>query len=123
MKPLRNTRRIFFADSYFSSVTAVNDIEKIGLHFVGVVNADTKKYYMQFLNCNYLHEHGEYKKKSSIHEDDDSVSAVAIMWLNKDRKFLLVMLNLPLLKSPVIMLGGSRWRNRVIIWIRSWWRL
>ena len=37
--------------------------------------------------------------------------------------FLLGIMNILLLNNPSIVLGGVRWRNRVIIWNRIWWRL
>ena len=51
----------------------------------------------------------------SINEYGDSVRDVAIMWLDNNRQFLLGMLNLPLLKSASIVLGGVRWSNILII--------
>ena len=50
VKPWRNTWQTVCADSYFSSVPAVNKLEKIGLNSVGVVKTATKKYPMYFLN-------------------------------------------------------------------------
>ena len=46
-----------------------------------------QKNHTHFLNSNYLHERGDYNKLVSINEDDDSVRAVAIMWLDKNRQF------------------------------------
>ena len=43
VKPWSNTWRTVCADSYFSSVPAVDDLEKIGPHFIGVVKT-AKKY-------------------------------------------------------------------------------
>ena len=37
VKTWRDTWRTVCADSYFTSIPAVDDLEKIGLHFVGVV--------------------------------------------------------------------------------------
>ena len=45
VKPWRNTWQTVCADSYFASVPAVDELEKIGLHFIGVVNTATKKSY------------------------------------------------------------------------------
>ena len=42
---------------------------------------------MHFLNFNYLHERGDIKGLGRINEDDDSVRAVAIMWLDKNHQF------------------------------------
>ena len=61
VKLCRNTWRTVCDDSYFASVLTVDKLEKIGLNFVGVVKTATKKYHMHFLNCNYLHERGDYK--------------------------------------------------------------
>ena len=58
VKPWRNTWQTVCADYYFVSVPAVYEIDKIELHFVGVVKTATKKYPMHFLNRNYLHECG-----------------------------------------------------------------
>ena len=57
----------------------------------------------------------ETKKLVSINEDEDRVLSVAIMWIDKNRRFFLGMLNLPLLKSPYIVLGDVRWSNILII--------
>ena len=56
VKPWRNIWRTVCADSYFASITTVNKLKKIRLHFVGMVNMPPKKYPMHFLNLNYLHE-------------------------------------------------------------------
>ena len=87
VNPWRNTWQEVCADSFFSSITAVNKLDKIGLHFVGVVKTATRKYHLHFLNRNYLHERGDYKKLVSINEDDDIVNAVAMMWFEKNCRF------------------------------------
>ena len=81
-----NTWRKVCADSYFSSVTSINELNKTGLHFFDMVKTATKKYPMHFSNCNDPHERGNYKKLASMSEDGDSVCAVAIMWLKKNRQ-------------------------------------
>ena len=43
VKPWRNIWRTVCTDSYFASITAVDELEKIGLHFFGVVKT-AKKY-------------------------------------------------------------------------------
>ena len=123
LKPWSNKRQIVCADSYFVSVPAVGKLEKIGLHFVGVVKTATKKYPMNRLNRNYLPERGDYKKLVSINKDDASVRDAAIMWLDKNCRFLLGIPNLPPLNIPSIVLCGVRWSNRVIFWSQSWRRL
>ena len=52
-----------------------------------MVKTDTKQYYMHFLNYNYLHKHGDYKKLLRMNEYDDSFCAIAIMWIDKNRQF------------------------------------
>ena len=42
VKRWRNIWRTVCADPYFASVTAVDELEKIGLHFVSVVKTTTK---------------------------------------------------------------------------------
>ena len=42
VNPWRNIWRTVCADSYFASVPAVDELEKIGLHFVSVVKTATK---------------------------------------------------------------------------------
>ena len=77
MKPRSNTwRTVFEDDSYIASVPAVDELEKIGPHFVGAVKTATKKYPMYFLNYNYLRKRGDFKKLVIIDEDDDSVCSV-----------------------------------------------
>ena len=85
VNPWRNKWRTVYADSYFESVPAVNDLEKIGLNFSGVVKTATKKHPMQLINCNYLHELGDYKNLVSINEYDDSICDVTIMWIKNNR--------------------------------------
>ena len=43
VNPWRNTWCTVCTDSYFSSVPAVNELDKIGLHFVGVVEMASKQ--------------------------------------------------------------------------------
>ena len=84
VNPWRNTWRTVCADSYLSSVPAVDNIDKIRIRFVGVVNTDKNIYPMNFLNFNHLHEYGDYKKLVSINGDHDSVRSVATICLNKN---------------------------------------
>ena len=42
VKPWRNTWRTVCSDYYFASIPAINNLDKIGLHFVGVVKTNTK---------------------------------------------------------------------------------
>ena len=42
VKPWRNTWWTVCADSYFASIPAVDDLDKIWLHFVGVVKRATE---------------------------------------------------------------------------------
>ena len=87
VKPWSNTCCTVYADYYFASIPAVDEPEKIGRYFFGAVKTATRKYPMHFLKSNYLHERGYYKKLVSINEQDDSVRAVAIMWLDKNHQF------------------------------------
>ena len=45
VKPWSNIWRTVCVDSYFAFVPTIDELEKIGLHFVGVVNTATKKAY------------------------------------------------------------------------------
>ena len=42
---------------------------------------------MHFINFNYLNECGDYSKLAGINEEDDSVCAIEIMWLDKNSHF------------------------------------
>ena len=42
VKPWRNTCQTVFTDSYFASVIAFYELEKVGITFVGVVKTATK---------------------------------------------------------------------------------
>ena len=42
--PWANSDRVVCADSYFASVGAVEELKRIGLRFIGVINTATRRY-------------------------------------------------------------------------------
>ena len=107
VKPWRNIWWTVCADCYFSSVPAVNKLEKIRLHFFSVVKT-AKNNPMHFSNYNYLNERVDYKKMVSINESDDSVCAVEIMWLDKNLRFFVGKAEPATAEEPLYYV---RWRH------------
>ena len=48
--PWDHKDRLICADSYFASVTTVEELEKLSLRFIGVVKTATKKFPMAYLD-------------------------------------------------------------------------
>ena len=57
--PWAHTDRLICSDSYFASVTAVEELEKLGLRFIGVVKTATKKFPMAYLDSIDLEGRGD----------------------------------------------------------------
>jgi hypothetical protein len=52
--PWCHSDQIVCADSYFSSVKTAEEMQKIGLHFIGVIKTATKHYPMEYLSTQEL---------------------------------------------------------------------
>jgi Transposase IS4 len=76
--------RIVCADSYFASVEAALHLEARGVRFIGVVKTATSTYPMKLLQYKVLPTRGEWK--SYGHRRDGNVAAMAVVWVDRERR-------------------------------------
>lgn len=84
--PCTQSDQLVCADSYPASVNAVQELRRIGLHFVGPVKTATKKFPMAYLSNLELHERGDWKGVVS-RNTDGGVDMLAFVWLDRDRRY------------------------------------
>ena len=86
--PWANYNRIICADSYFASVSAVQELLKVGLKFIGVVKGATKKFPMKVLSNFQLS--GRFAHRTMVsYNDNQDISMAAIVWADRDRRYVI----------------------------------
>ena len=105
--PWAHTDRIVCADSYFASVSTAEELQKIGLRFIGVVKTATKKFPMKFLTEWPFSERGN--QKGLLHYDANGVvDMMAYGWVDRDRRYFITTAGSLGLGNPYLR---YRWRQ------------
>lgn len=79
--------RHVFGDSYFASVSACEELFKIGLRFTGPVKTATSRYPTAFFNEIQLANKGEWQSlQSSIHINGSDRVVAAVCWRDRHRR-------------------------------------
>ena len=71
------------ADSHFCSVNTVNEMARMGLHFIGVTMTVTKQFPMTYLSNLELVQCGDYKRLISK-STDGYPDIMVFVWVNRD---------------------------------------
>jgi Transposase IS4 len=88
VEPWAHSDRVICADSYFSSVSAVEELTKMQLRFIGVVKTATRKYPMHYLSNLVLYERGA--RHGVVAKDaDGNVNMLAFVWMDRDRRYFI----------------------------------
>ena len=90
VSPWANTHRCVFADSYFASVQAAQELYKIGLRFTGVVKTATRGFPYTHLTSLQFGGKGEWK---GLHPKGNGTMAdldlMAFAWVDRDRRYFI----------------------------------
>ena len=86
VEPWVRMDRCVCADSYFVSVNAVTVMRTMGLHFIGVVKAATKKFPMSYLSNLELVQHGDYKGLVA-RGTDGQPTMLSFVWMDRDHRY------------------------------------
>ena len=103
-----NTKRVVCADSYFASVPAAKLLYRHGLLFIGVVKTATKEFPMAYLSEQVLTERGSSKCLVNHKEDDDDADLIAMVWMDRDRRYFISSASSANLGNPCVR---TRWRQ------------
>ena len=90
VSPWANTHRCVFADSYFASVQAAQELFKVGFRFTGVVKTATKGFPYAHLTSLQFGGKGEWK---GLHHKGNGTLAdpdlLAFAWVDRDRRYFI----------------------------------
>ena len=82
--PWANSDRVVCADSYFTSVGAEEELNRIRLRFIGVVKTATRRYPQNYLSRIELQQCGDFKGLTS--STNDGATLLAFVWLDQERR-------------------------------------
>jgi hypothetical protein len=95
------------ADSYFSSVGAVEELRQMNLRFIWVVKTATKKFPMKFLQRIVLGNRGD--RYGVVAKDPDgNVNMLAFVWMDRDRRYFIASASSLAEGAPNVR---NRWRQ------------
>ena len=77
--------RVACGDSYFASVSAVVEMKKVGLRFIGVVKTATKQFPMAHLSSQEVIERSN-SRALCAKDQDGEVKLLAVMWVDRNRR-------------------------------------
>ncbi len=80
--------RVVCADSYFASVGAAEELEKMGLGFIGVVKTATRRFPQAHLSAIELHNRGDFRGVYTKDANGDT-NAMAFVWMDRDRRYFI----------------------------------
>jgi hypothetical protein len=80
--------RTVVGDSYFASVGAGEQLQMVGLGFIGVVKTATKRFPMQYLSRLEMQNRGERKGLVTKNANGDP-AMIAFVWMDRDRRYFI----------------------------------
>jgi hypothetical protein len=86
--PWAMTNRIVCGDSYFASVGACEEMERIGLWFIGVVKTATRKFPQSFLSALELVNRGD-RSGLVAYGPDGVPKMLAFVWMDRNRRYFI----------------------------------
>ena len=100
--------RVVCADSYFASVKATEELNKLGFRFIGVVKTATKKFPMAYLRGLEMEGRGALRAVESKDGEGGATDMLAFVWVDRERRYF-VCNGAGLEGAPPIY--RSRWRQ------------
>ena len=89
MIPWANTDRIFFTDSYFTSVPVAEELWKHGLHLIGVIKTGKRQFPMMYLSNTLLHNRGDMSGLLTRPVDRTKPVLGAFFWVDRNRRYFI----------------------------------
>jgi hypothetical protein len=86
--PWANTNRIVCGDSYFASVGACEEMQRIGLRFIGVVKTATRRFLLAYLSALELVNRGDRFGLTSKGPDGEP-AMLAFVWMDRNRRYFI----------------------------------
>ncbi len=88
IQPWAMSDRCICADSYFASVKAVEELQRMRLKFIGVIKTSTRRYPMQYLS--HLHFHNRGDRHGVVAKDaDGNPTMMAFVWVDRERRYFI----------------------------------
>ncbi len=88
VQPWSISDRCICADSYFASVQAVEELQRMRLKFIGVVKTSTRRYPMNYLS--HLHFHNRGDQHGVVAKDaDGNPNMMAFVWVDRERRYFI----------------------------------
>ena len=107
VKNWTGTGRIVCADSYYARVETCEEMERMGLKFIGVVKMATRRFPLTYLSELELQKRGEWR--SVVRRDeDDKIMKVALVWMDRERRYFVANASKTLNATPY---SRIRWRQ------------
>jgi hypothetical protein len=101
------SKRIVCADSYFSSVDTAEQLDMMGLKFIGVVKNATRKFPMGWLSTQPLAKRGDCL--SLVHKGaGGDIKMMAAVWMDRERRYFVSTAGTTLNGA---LIYRSRWRQ------------
>jgi Transposase IS4 len=88
LEPWFHSQRVVCADSYFASVGACLELQRLGMRFIGVVKTATKRFPMRHLSNLEFTSRGERKGLVSKNADGRP-HLMAYVWLDRERRYFI----------------------------------
>jgi hypothetical protein len=105
--PWANTNRIVCGDSYFASVGACEEMQRIGLRFIGVVKTATRQFPMAYLSSLELVQRGD-RHGLTTPGPDGTPKMLAFVWMDRNRRYFIANTSSLLEGAPY---SRIRWRQ------------
>jgi hypothetical protein len=99
--------RTVCADSYFASVGAAEELEKMGLGFIGVVKTATKRFPQRYLSSIELQARGDTRGVYTTNGSSEP-AMMAFVWMDRDRRYFIASRSS---LEPGLIYSRARWRQ------------
>ena len=94
--------RLVVADSYFSSVGAAEEMEKMGFGFIGVIKTAVRRYPMKYLTERELSGRGDYNTLFMMDEETQKPKMAAMVWSDREQRYFITTQSTTELGKPAI---------------------
>jgi Transposase IS4 len=88
VQPWSMSDRCVCADSYFASVGAVEELQRMRMRFIGVVKTSTRRFPMDYLSNLRFYNHGD--RHGVVTKDaDGNPIMLAFVWVDRERRYFI----------------------------------
>ncbi|CAJ1960884.1 unnamed protein product, partial [Cylindrotheca closterium] len=100
--PWLNSWSVVCADSYFASVTAAEEMLRLGMYFIGVVKTANRNFPQEYLSGVELQNRGEFK---GLNNKFNNPTLLAFVWVDRDQRYFIA-------TTSSLQVGEGYWRTR-----------